>query len=416
MRLLAVGDIHLGRTPAGLPTALDAHKLGPATAWSRCVDAAVAHETAAVLLAGDVVDRNRDFFLAYGDLKAGIERLAEAGIPVLAVAGNHDTHVLPRLAGEIDSLILLGEGGRWQFHTIDDEVTIAGWSFPAEHVRTSPVEDLEAADTGLPVIGLLHCDRNAGLSPYAPVSSAELAAAPVDGWLLGHIHQPDELSRGTPNGYLGSVSALRASETGARGPWLITVDHRIIRAGHLPLAPLRYDHLEIDAANLAVPDELEGAIAGAAEARAEHLVRADTAPDALGLRVRVTGASDYGPVLAELAKTLSEHNAPWSHAGVHLFVHRVEVEVVPEVDLDTLARHDSPAGLLARRLQILSDPESADARRLVAAARQAMAPELGLAPFRELDPVLSDEEIVAHLRSAGRMALSALMQQKDAGP
>ena len=48
------------------------------------------------LLAGDVVEQEDDFYEAYGDLRRGVDRLAAAGIPVLAVSGNHDVQVLPR--------------------------------------------------------------------------------------------------------------------------------------------------------------------------------------------------------------------------------------------------------------------------------------------------------------------------------
>ena len=51
MRLLAVGDMHLGRVPASLPDALSgsARQLGPEIAWQRSVDAAIEHGVEAVL-------------------------------------------------------------------------------------------------------------------------------------------------------------------------------------------------------------------------------------------------------------------------------------------------------------------------------------------------------------------------------
>ena len=71
MRILAVGDIHLGRTPSRLPPDLSARELGPSEAWRRTVEAALEEEVAAVLLAGDVVDRDDDFFEAYRVLEGG---------------------------------------------------------------------------------------------------------------------------------------------------------------------------------------------------------------------------------------------------------------------------------------------------------------------------------------------------------
>src|SRR5699024_6038280 len=114
--------MHLGRPPAAIPDDLHARRqqLGPDIAWSRAVDAAVQHRVDAVLLGGDLVDQERDFFVAYGQLKAGVQKLAASGIRILAVAGNHDTEVLPRLADEIDALELLGRNGQWQTQKVND--------------------------------------------------------------------------------------------------------------------------------------------------------------------------------------------------------------------------------------------------------------------------------------------------------
>ena len=105
MKILAIGDIHLGRTPSRLPSELAerAKEFGPAEAWRRSVDMALECGVRAVLLAGDVVEREDDFFEAYRELSSGVERLTEKGVEVIGVAGNHDVKVLPRLANQIPS-------------------------------------------------------------------------------------------------------------------------------------------------------------------------------------------------------------------------------------------------------------------------------------------------------------------------
>ena len=120
MKLLAVGDIHLGRTPSRLPMELAnrVHELGPAEAWRRAVDAAIAAGVKAVLLAGDVVERDDDFFEAYRELSKGVRRLTDKGVEVIGVAGNHDVKVLPRLADQIPKFQLLGSGGEWKRYEI----------------------------------------------------------------------------------------------------------------------------------------------------------------------------------------------------------------------------------------------------------------------------------------------------------
>ncbi|MFU8831381.1 MAG: metallophosphoesterase family protein [Wenzhouxiangella sp.] len=409
--LLAIGDIHLGRLPAALPDELKnrQRELGPETAWMRSVTEAVDRKVDAVLLAGDVVERSRDFFVAYGQLKAGVEKLAAAGIPVIAVAGNHDTHVLPRLAAEIDSLHLLGEGGYWQQHTVNGCIVI-GWSFPQAQVRHNPLDSFPKLSPRKPLIGLLHCDRDQSDSPYAPVSSADLEEAPVAAWLLGHIHQPDALDGSRPMGYLGSVSALRASETGSRGPWLVEVSRKSVSAEQLTLAPLRYEMLEIDCSELDSAGDLGGLILAACR---RALGTMERHPDALGLRVVLTGQCAISGHLPAAAESLLSEARPWQETGVQCFIHRISVHTLPRLDLDSLARQSDPCGLLAQRLLALKTPASPEWQRLVDMGRASLQAIADAREFRELDRKLSDDDIAERLESAAQLTLSKLISQRE---
>ncbi len=412
-QLLAIGDIHLGRLPAALPEELKsrAAELGPEAAWRRAVTEAIKRRVEAVLLAGDVVERSRDFFVAYGELKAGIEKLAAAGIPVLAVAGNHDTHVLPRLASEIDALHLLGAGGQWQRHALA-EVDVIGWSFPQRQVRNSPLDSFPSLRPERPLIGLLHCDRDQSDSPYAPVSSQQLDSAPVAAWLLGHVHQPDELGGERPSGYLGSVTALRASETGARGPWLISLQEGRIRAEQLALAPLRFERLAVDVGPLENLDDLSGLILAATRERVDALARRDQLPQALGLRVSLVGNSRLARQLPAAAEALLHEARSWVEGDLPCFLNRIDVRCLPALDLDGLARQSDPAGLLARRLRLLAGPDCEQRRALIDAARPRLEAIGAAREFAQLERRLSDQEILTHLQTAGELALVRLLAQK----
>lgn len=413
--LLAVGDIHLGRLPAALPDDLGGRRreLGPETAWARSVTEAINRKVDAVLLAGDVVERGRDFFVAYGQLKAGVEKLEAAGIPVLAVAGNHDTHVLPRLAAEIDSLHLLGAGGNWQQFDLDG-ASVIGWSFPRPQVHHSPLDNLPQQRGRQPLIGLLHCDRDQTDSPYAPVSGVELARAPVSAWLLGHIHQPDALDGERPIGYLGSVNALRASETGPRGPWLIEIDQHAVRASHLPLAPLRYQVLEVDCSELESADGLGEAILAASRAALAELEDADYRPDVIGFRVQLLGRSAISSQLPAAAERLLSEARSWHEYRIQCFIQRISIQTLPQLAIESLARQSDPCGLLARRLQALDAPGSEEWQRLIDLGRKSLEPLSASREFRPLARVFSDEEIAERLRQAATIALSRLIAQREA--
>ena len=202
--ILAIGDVHLGTGCSGVPDivsswGVDPTELTPAAALKRAAEFAVEQEVHAVLLAGDVVESTNARFEAMPPLEACMRLLVDAGIEVIAVAGNHDVEALPRLASLIDGFTLLGAGGRWESRTVTKNkipvAEIVGWSFGERFVRQSPVaqllsEPLERASTLVPRIGLLHADLDASGGYYAPIRQAELDDTGYDAWLLGHIHKP----------------------------------------------------------------------------------------------------------------------------------------------------------------------------------------------------------------------------------
>ena len=343
VKILAVGDMHLGRNPSRLPAGLTvpARELGPAGAWRKTVEAALAERVEAVLLAGDVVEKDDDFFEAYRELRKGVQRLAKAEIAVLGVAGNHDVRVLPRLAEQIPQFRLLGKGGKWERREIgqrDSVVSLWGWSFPHPQVRHSPLDDVRfERGTGVN-LGLLHCDRGVASSPYAPVTSTALEQAGLDGWLLGHIHKPDDLAAPSPNGYLGSLTGLDRSETGPHGPWLLTVEKgQITGVEQLPLAPLRWEHLEVPLDDLGadgMPDGIEAAVKGRLLERVRafdaELNRQESHATAVGLHILFTGRTRFGTAAMEAIS--EDDRAHAIHDGKY-FIASLQADTRPEVDL-----------------------------------------------------------------------------------
>ncbi len=117
--ILAIGDIHLGTRCSGVPDeisswGIDPEDLTPAAALKASVDFAIKQKADAVLFAGDVVESTNARFEAILPLEHNVRRLLDAGIQVIAVAGNHDVEALPRLAALIDGFELLGGGGQWE--------------------------------------------------------------------------------------------------------------------------------------------------------------------------------------------------------------------------------------------------------------------------------------------------------------
>jgi hypothetical protein len=420
-RLLAIGDIHLGRQSGRLPDQLEPDRFRPAAALAQAVKAAIHHQVAAVLLAGDLVDSTRDQYHALGVLTAALSPLREAGIRVIAVAGNHDHAVLPRLNAALPELLVLGRDGRWETETVDGPggpVRVLGWSFPQEWFPGNPAESLARLPDGPPVIGLLHADLDASESRYAPVRRRDLFAAGPCRWLLGHVHAPSlDPARDDP-GYLGSLVGLDPSETGPRGAWLVEIEGRDISLRFLPLAPLRWDALDVPVDDLTSPQDelpalLTGAISAFAAARAAEL--GDT--QALGLRVRLVGrAADQRGLTAAVADLVRQPLVLAIKRGLTAFIDRVESGWQPSYDLAALAEQDDPPGLLARDLLALREGRGDDLLREAHPAlrrvdRQPAYRALAQAPAA--GDTLADDVLGAQLLQAGYRLLDDLLRARE---
>lgn len=147
LQVLVTGDIHVGLTSTRLPTTFPVEFARAVNGWQAVVDSAIAHRCDLLILTGDIVDQDNKFWEAIGPLASGIHRLVEHDIRTVAVSGNHDHDVLPRLADQFagsGAFRLLGRDGQWERYSVDVAgqavLHIDGWSFPNQYVDFDPVE------------------------------------------------------------------------------------------------------------------------------------------------------------------------------------------------------------------------------------------------------------------------------------
>lgn len=436
--ILAVGDVHLGTRCSGVPDlpssrGLDPNDLTPAAALKLATDLAIERDVAAVLFAGDVVESTNARFEAMPPFEDSVRRLREAGIDVIAVAGNHDVEALPRLASLLDGFTLLGAGGNWQSKVVTKNAApvadVVGWSFGERIVRQSPVaallsEPLDPVEASVPRIGLLHADLDASGGTYAPVRQVELDDTGYNAWLLGHIHKPSieglSASAGSrPSGYLGSLAALDPSETGPRGPWLVTLDgQRGLRLEHVPLSPVRWEQVDVSVEGLEHAEDVADRLLGDAEELVRRIGQHGRAPRVLGLTARLTGSS---PCHDDIAKRIA--GGEWDNLervvnGTAVFYRKIVSAVSPRLELARIAGGDDPAALLARRLMALEQGGDRS-RELIDEARarlKAVAEDTRWSAVKEhrnaTDP-LSDEALRDVLLQSGMTALHAMLSQNE---
>ena len=424
IRILCTGDLHLGRHPTRIPADRDGARFSPKTVWKHSIERAARQQVDAVVVTGDVVDLENRYFEAYGAFEAAARALEEAGIPFFLVGGNHDSETLPRMIDDAgaDNIYLLGRGGNWERHVLRVDgrpaLNLDGWSFPGAHVHESPLPDYDLdADPDLPTIGVLHADLDVSGSEYAPVTTGELLETGVDGWLLGHIHKPQIHHRRDPFIlYPGSPQPLDPGETGRHGPWLLRIDGRgEVEPEQWPAATVRYDGLEIDASPATdtkdvprlVSESLEEDLGAALENPALELLLA---------RIRLTGRCEAHAKLLREGEELRKQ-LEFQTGGVPVCVEKLEIETRPAIDLEDLARGDSPVAYLARLVQGLEGERSGDVpEELIGACRDRMQSAQAATAYRPLrtplDPPTRDE-VTGQLVRQARLLLDVLLQQKE---
>jgi DNA repair protein SbcD/Mre11 len=445
-KILFIGDMHLGQRPVvteleSSQISLSAIDLGPHVAWNAIVDRAIAESVDAVALAGDLIDGDDDLFEGRALLEEGIKKLTQAGIAVCAVAGNHDTLIMPLLAQSIPHLKLLGPNGQWSEYFIKGsgaDVRLAGWSFPARHHATSPLSNPAPAPlAGVVTFGLLHCDLGSSRSQYAPVSVAELQKTEYQAWFLGHIHKPhavpDFSQLPASPFYLGSITGVDRTETGVHGPVLVSVaKDGAISGRRLPLAPLHWDFLDVPVGMLF---ETKSDMPWDTRLRNHLMTTLDNLPQwedpnldhiqALGLSITLTGevAEPHRVTLAMEKIQHADHPLAFPAKGRSVFIRKLTNAVTGLVDLNELAERADPPGLLARQILILGNPEKsfswtddtpADAKQLLALGRKELrrvalesAAESIFSGYHEPD----DAEISQMMIRSGNRLLDGLLEQ-----
>ncbi len=422
MKLLAAADIHLGCPPARvLPDWAEA--FSPRKAFERLLDAAIQEEVDAVLLAGDVAHDEQFFYEAFGTLRQGVERLQGKGIPLVAVAGNHDTAVLPELAEAVDdphAFRLLGRGGQWESMDLacqdGTRVRVWGWSFPEAHHRENPLTDFPGPGDDAPawVLGLLHADRDARTGLYAPVPAIQTPGVRL--WVLGHIHLPDPLAPKGTSCYAGSLQALGPDETGLHGALRITGPANAPELQRCRCGGLRYETLDLDAAAIQTRTDMVRAIRTAVE----RLQEEDPACEALSLRIRVRGETEIEPDKLQAWAAGEEETGEMPVSGqVSVRVERADADVRPPLDLSALGRGNDTVAALAKLLEDLDrgapGPEAAD---LVAEAQDVLQEVDGATAFGPLQDGIGPrdpDEAVRLLRQQGYRLLRTLVGQREGG-
>lgn len=390
-RFLHTADIHLDsplKTLALRDAALSAQiQTATRKAFSDLVDTCVQQQFDALVIVGDLYDRD------IGDMSAALffgrqmRRLGEAGIRVFIIRGNHDAEsVLTReLSLPENVYVFPAEGGTVQIR--EAGVAVHGLSFASPHVPDNLVPRYPAPVPGMANIGLLHTSLTGaeGHDVYAPCSLADLRGHGYDYWALGHVHKrrvhcekPWVVMPGIPQG-------RDVGEDGPKSATLVSIDNNgAIEIEDIPTAVAQFERIHVD---------LTGAEARADVAKAMELALRDVrnTADAPWLVARLMLNGDT-PLAGRLRRdqdlTLGEAQQAAESVGGTLidsvkyaFARSQHAETGPLAELESLMSADALPAEVAEQTLAAADtlrralpaelrksfPDEEDARRAWAA-------------------------------------------------
>lgn len=366
MRFLCASNLHLGRRIAGLPdhAGVDPARLSAAATWNRLCNAAVTYDVDAVLLAGDVIDRENPLFEPAGALQQGLGVLEREGIPVVMIAGDEDFESLPRAVEMLNSPVvtLLGpDRPSIDINDNGDHATVIGISQNVATGIRNVLANVRDLQTDHPTVVMLHGSLTDGHAPpgtFQPVQMEDLATSHTDLWILGAQHDPDVIVEGDTTAIEpGATFPMEPHETGIHGATLVELfDEGGSVCELIPLSPIQFADIDLELIGTEDLEAVESAIV-----RAMY----DTLDDALATNavaslatvpctVYLTGST---PLHAELPSFLDElsRTLAISHQGVSATLHDYEIDTRPQVELKPLLGRPDPVGELARLLSALDD-------------------------------------------------------------
>lgn len=282
IKFIHAADIHLGRQFSGLqqssPLLADLFRRAGYSSWEKLVRTAVERKADFLVLAGDVFDSQHITVRARVTFIEGAQQLHEAGIPLFMALGNHDPlRSFPDSLRTLPGLRLFGPDPKPI--EIDRGVTIFGASFEKSVVTENLARKFKRDMKADLAIAVLHANVS-GYSEhkdYAPCSMDDLRNSGMDIWLLGHVHSARVLSEHPLIFYPGATQGAHAGETGSKGCYMVTVNAKKEAAAEfIPLAPVRWERVELNATDMSEPEDLldsaENACAGMAREDIEAVV------------------------------------------------------------------------------------------------------------------------------------------------
>ena len=333
----------------------------PGKALDNLTNFLISEHVPLLLIAGDLYDGDWPDFNTGLYFAGQMRRLGDEGIRVAIVRGNHDAaNTMTKTLPLTDNVRVFGSRKPETWLLKDLGIAIHGQSYATPEVVDDLAVSFPEPVGGMLNIGLLHCliSGAQGHMPYAPCTLDELASKGYDYWALGHVHNYSEL-RETPRiVYAGCSQGRHIREPGRKGCVLVEIDNAVLTTEFVPLDVIGWLSVEADvsgAETIEAAASLFGDALGAA--MADQSGRSCCVRAVLKGRCAAHGRLCSDPVALNAAIRVVAADVSKNK----VWIEKVQVQTGPTVDLDELAKSDSPQGELLRYLsQLAGDPQDID--------------------------------------------------------
>ncbi|MDQ0059274.1 metallophosphoesterase family protein [Paenibacillus harenae] len=356
-RFIHAADLHLDSPFRGLAKAPEAlrERLVESTfaAMRQLTDTAIAEKVDFLVLAGDLFDAADRSLRAQLRLAREWERLAEHGIAVFVIHGNHDPLSGARVDLKLPSSVHIFSADQIESkpaYRRDGE--LAAFVYGISYGSRSVTDNLALRYRAMPGapfhIAMLHGNVGGdnGHDPYAPCTLDELTGnAGFHYWALGHIHHRKVLHKYPHVVYPGNTQGRNPRETGQKGCYLVDVTAAgAVDLQFMPLDDVRWLEDQVSIAAIQSEHELLQQLESAMTRLGMDLegrfamVRLELAGRG-PLHRRLSEPQAVAALLEQLQE-LGEERMTWVYA--------LDNRTASELDWEEIAAEDSFAGELCR--------------------------------------------------------------------
>ena len=337
-RFVHAADVHLDSPLKGLAgqEGSAAKLIHSATrkAFEGLIKRTIDEQAAFLIIAGDLYDGD------WRDYQTGLYfvnqmgRLREAGIPAYLIYGNHDAESkITRSLTLPDNVRVFSTRKSETLRIPELDVALHGQGFRERDTTENLASRYPSPVAGAFNIGILHTGLSGaeGHALYAPCSVDELRNKGYDYWALGHIHQPEIVSRDPYIVYSGNVQGRHIREAGPRGAISVSVeDNAVSDLEPFHVDVVRWALVDVDVADCASVDDVHSRV----RAAIESVAREQADGRLLACRIVLSGSTAaHDSVLGSHENILAEARAAALGLGEEVaWVEKLKIETTPLSD------------------------------------------------------------------------------------